>query len=49
MLCLLFANYKFELAEPNQTVTPTAAITMKPQGGLPLRVKRVKTSATALS
>jgi len=49
MLCYLLAHYKFELAEEGQTVTPTAAITMKPEGGLPLRVTRVTTAATALS
>ncbi|KAJ7596250.1 cytochrome P450 [Mycena floridula] len=37
----LVTNFSFELAYPGQTAHPTAAITMKPADGMPLRLKRI--------
>lgn len=41
VLGALVTNFSFELAYPGQTARPSAAITMKPADGMPLRVKRV--------
>ncbi|PWN46321.1 cytochrome P450 [Ceraceosorus guamensis] len=40
LLCTLIANFEFHKKDPEQTVKRTSAITMKPQGGLELLVKR---------
>ncbi|PPQ67620.1 hypothetical protein CVT26_006830 [Gymnopilus dilepis] len=42
ILSALIANFEFEPAYPGQIAHPTAAITMKPEDNLPLRVRRVK-------
>ncbi|KAF8639028.1 hypothetical protein AX17_001780 [Amanita inopinata Kibby_2008] len=43
ILASLIANYEFSPAYDEQIPLPTAAITMKPKDGMPLRVKRVPT------
>ncbi|KAE8215486.1 hypothetical protein CF327_g1238 [Tilletia walkeri] len=39
---MLVANFHFDLISPDQTIVAESAITMKPRGGLPLRVRRVE-------
>ncbi|KAK0537462.1 hypothetical protein OC834_000804 [Tilletia horrida] len=42
---MLVSNFHFDLISPDQTVVAESAITMKPRGGLPLRVRRVDPAA----
>ncbi|KAK0570239.1 hypothetical protein OC861_000190 [Tilletia horrida] len=39
---MLVSHFKFELVSPDQKVVAESAITMKPRGGLPLRVTRLE-------
>ncbi|KAL9935485.1 hypothetical protein V8E36_005833 [Tilletia maclaganii] len=43
---MLVANFEFELLSSTQEVVAESAITMKPAGGLPLRVRRVVDGAS---
>ncbi|KII92067.1 hypothetical protein PLICRDRAFT_50496 [Plicaturopsis crispa FD-325 SS-3] len=47
VLAALIANFEFEPAYEGQVAKPTAAITMKPEDGMPLRVRAVQRKDTS--
>ncbi|KAH8923297.1 cytochrome P450 [Atractiella rhizophila] len=49
MVLHLVGKYEYELVSPDQVITPTSAVTMKPKEGLHLRVRKTKLAANLVS